>query len=71
MQFVFSCNRPEKLLVFPAVDKISLPEEMTAASSDDDDEIDMSGVDSQTVIESGSLPHHPRPLAVCIRLYQT
>ena len=63
--FLSSHYRPEKLLIFPTVEKISVPEEMAPASSDDEDEIDMSGVESQTVIASGSSRHHPRPLAVC------
>lgn len=58
--------RPDKLLVFPAKDKITVPEETMAVSSEDEDDIETNGVASQLTVTPGFLAHHPRPLAVRI-----
>jgi hypothetical protein len=65
-QLLLCCFRPDKLLIFPAKDKITIPEETMALSSEDEDEIEMNGPASQLTATPGFLAHHPRPLAVSI-----
>lgn len=64
LSFMLCYFRPDKPLVFPAKDKIIVPEETMALSSEDEDETETSGVASQLTATPGFLAHHPRPLAV-------